>query len=157
MNNPKGETCPKCESDDTDVGFGLAGGGYGAYCYCNRCGNVFNKVQEEPMGINNWTVKIDYTNYKGVEKKQIPITPLRLWHGHNEFYKQDQWLLEAIDESRGVNRTYAVCKIANWTETPQDVQSPEAREKEKSQTVGEEALNEALDDQSKSQTVGKDK
>lgn len=40
------ETCPKCQSDDTDVGFGLAGGGYGAYCYCNRCGNVFNKTEE---------------------------------------------------------------------------------------------------------------
>ncbi len=29
------------------AGFGLAGGGYGPYMYCDQCGQVYNKVQIE--------------------------------------------------------------------------------------------------------------
>lgn len=39
------ETCPDC-SEPLKPGFGLAGGGYGAYVYCERCGILFGKVQE---------------------------------------------------------------------------------------------------------------
>jgi hypothetical protein len=36
--------CPEC-GEPTEVGFGLAGGGYGAYVFC-ECG-FFSKVQEK--------------------------------------------------------------------------------------------------------------
>ena len=42
---PKEEyCCPTCKGTDIDGGFGLAGGGYGTYSYCNRCKKVFDKV-----------------------------------------------------------------------------------------------------------------
>lgn len=28
-----------------EVGFGLAGGGYGAYLYCEKCGKIIHKTQ----------------------------------------------------------------------------------------------------------------
>jgi uncharacterized protein (UPF0212 family) len=39
--------CPHCGSE-LDVGFGMAGGGYGAYTYCpaEDCGKYFDKTQE---------------------------------------------------------------------------------------------------------------
>lgn len=39
------ETCPKCKVK-TEFGYGLAGGGCGAYCECPKCGE-FWKQQEE--------------------------------------------------------------------------------------------------------------
>lgn len=45
---PPGPPCPRC-SQPTVQGFGLAGGGYGAYEYCETpdCG-YFSKTQEFP-------------------------------------------------------------------------------------------------------------
>ena len=39
--------CPHCGTS-LEVGFGLAGGGYGAYTYCpsDECGKYFDKTQE---------------------------------------------------------------------------------------------------------------
>lgn len=39
--------CPNC-AGETKVGFGLAGGGYGAYTYCEACGMVVTKTEEQP-------------------------------------------------------------------------------------------------------------
>jgi hypothetical protein len=41
------QQCPHCGTD-LEVGFGLAGGGYGAYLYCpaEECGKYFDKMQE---------------------------------------------------------------------------------------------------------------
>ena len=44
-----GDLCPKCGSNKTLCGFGLAGGGYGAYASCDRCG-WFGKDQEPIEG-----------------------------------------------------------------------------------------------------------
>ena len=38
--------CPECGSEKIEAGFGLAGGGYGAYMYCEDCHAIFDKVQE---------------------------------------------------------------------------------------------------------------
>lgn len=38
--------CPKCLSTNLEMGFGLAGGGYGPYSYCHNCGIVVNKSQD---------------------------------------------------------------------------------------------------------------
>lgn len=39
------DDCPKCKVP-YEVGFGLAGGGYGAYTYCPQCGGMLSKTQE---------------------------------------------------------------------------------------------------------------
>lgn len=46
VNLSEGAPCPKCKGP-TKVGFGLAGGGYGAYLYCEKCEMVTEKWQEE--------------------------------------------------------------------------------------------------------------
>lgn len=46
--NAPHERCPKCLSVNLEMGFGLAGGGYGPYSYCPQCGIVVNKSQD-PM------------------------------------------------------------------------------------------------------------
>lgn len=39
-------TDKKCPHAHTDMGFGLAGGGYGPYLYCEDCGAILDKWQE---------------------------------------------------------------------------------------------------------------
>jgi hypothetical protein len=38
--------CPGHPDVEPEVGFGLAGGGYGSYLYCPECGLVLQKWQE---------------------------------------------------------------------------------------------------------------
>lgn len=40
------DRCPKCRGP-VHVGFGLAGGGYGVYSYCDVCESVVSKTQVE--------------------------------------------------------------------------------------------------------------
>jgi hypothetical protein len=40
------DRCPKCLSTNLEMGYGLAGGGFGPYSYCTTCGIVVNKSQE---------------------------------------------------------------------------------------------------------------
>ena len=40
------DACPKCGSE-TDIGFGLAGGGFGPYTYCPVCEVVVSKSEEQ--------------------------------------------------------------------------------------------------------------
>lgn len=39
--------CPDHKKYPSEIGFGLAGGGYGTYTYCTICGKVLSKTQEE--------------------------------------------------------------------------------------------------------------
>ena len=39
------EKYPKCGSDENIVGFGNAGGGFGHYECCAKCGKMLSKVQ----------------------------------------------------------------------------------------------------------------
>ena len=41
---------PDCKHRNTAMGFGLAGGGYGPYEYCEDCGSVLHKTQEKTDG-----------------------------------------------------------------------------------------------------------
>lgn len=41
-----GDLCPKCGTE-TQMGFGLAGGGYGAYRFCPTCEEILEKWQED--------------------------------------------------------------------------------------------------------------
>lgn len=45
------DKCPHCGTE-LEAGFGLAGGGYGAYTYCpaEDCGKYFDKTQEPGEG-----------------------------------------------------------------------------------------------------------
>lgn len=42
----EGEKCPHC-GGPTEVGFGLAGGGYGPYTFCKKCEVVTSKSADE--------------------------------------------------------------------------------------------------------------
>lgn len=45
-NPPEDHLCPHCRSENIEVGFGLAGGGYGVYHYCEDCGQILSKSVE---------------------------------------------------------------------------------------------------------------
>jgi len=38
--------CPQHPKAKVQVGFGLAGGGYGSYTYCEQCAKVLSKSQD---------------------------------------------------------------------------------------------------------------
>ena len=38
---------PECDEKQWEMGFGLEGGGYGFYIYCNECGKIVSKTQCE--------------------------------------------------------------------------------------------------------------
>jgi hypothetical protein len=40
------DACPHC-GGELQTGFGLAGGGYGVYTYCEACGVVTSKTETE--------------------------------------------------------------------------------------------------------------
>lgn len=39
--------CPDHPNVEPEVGFGLAGGGYGPYTYCGQCGKLLSKQQDQ--------------------------------------------------------------------------------------------------------------
>lgn len=59
-------------------------------------------------------VEIDYTNWRGVRAKRL-IRPLRLVWGNSSFHPEEQWLLEAIDQDKREDRTFALAGIHSWT------------------------------------------
>jgi hypothetical protein len=60
-------------------------------------------------------VRIDYTNWRG-ERTIREVTPVRLWYGANEWHKERQWLLTAVDAKKGERRDFAVSCIHSWAE-----------------------------------------
>lgn len=59
------------------------------------------------------TVKIVYTNYKGVTATRH-IVPVEILFGHNEWHTQDQWLMRALDIEKNAERTFALKDISSW-------------------------------------------
>lgn len=42
----QGVKCPDHPGGSVETGFGLAGGGFGPYTYCNECGRVLTKAND---------------------------------------------------------------------------------------------------------------
>jgi hypothetical protein len=58
-------------------------------------------------------IKIVYTNYKG-ETSIRSLIPEKIYFGSNEWHKEPQWLIEALDIDKNANRTFAVKDIRAW-------------------------------------------
>lgn len=58
-------------------------------------------------------VTIWYTNHRG-DAQQRRILPGRLWFGSTEWHPEPQWLLDALDLDRQVQRIVAMRDIASW-------------------------------------------
>lgn len=58
-------------------------------------------------------VEIDYTNYRGERSTRL-IIPGRMHFGATEYHENPQWLLDAVDVQRSVNRTFALGDIHAW-------------------------------------------
>ena len=39
--------CERCGGTEFEAGYGMAGGGMGAYMYCCKCGEIASKVQDQ--------------------------------------------------------------------------------------------------------------
>jgi predicted DNA-binding transcriptional regulator YafY len=73
---------------------------------------------QAPTSFNHkMRVLIDYTNYRG-ERSVRKIVPGQLYFGHNEFHKEDQWLLDALDVEKDALRTFAMKDIHSWAVEP---------------------------------------
>ena len=61
----------------------------------------------------NKVVTIVYTNYKGNTGVR-QIIPKEISFGHNEWHKEDQWLMTAYDLQKEADRTFALKDIKAW-------------------------------------------
>lgn len=59
------------------------------------------------------TVTIVYTNYKGITSSRS-IIPIEIIFGHNNWHKDDQWLMRAFDIQKNEERTFAIKDIKSW-------------------------------------------
>lgn len=58
-------------------------------------------------------VTIVYTNWKGATVIRN-ILPIRIYFGSNEWHKENQWLLQALDLDKTASRTFAIKDIRVW-------------------------------------------
>ncbi len=58
-------------------------------------------------------VIIDYTNYRG-ERSERRILPSSMAHTSNQWHREPQWLLTAMDLAKGELRTFAMKDIHSW-------------------------------------------
>ena len=74
-----------------------------------------NDVIEATDGkdLSKMTIRVRYKNWK--EDVAIrTIIPLSIFHGSNEFHKENQWLLKVWDVEKHDYRTYAIKDILEW-------------------------------------------
>lgn len=76
-------------------------------------GNSCKDIKEAASNNTGGKVKIQYTNWKGVEGIRR-ILPIKVIYGSNEYHQADQWLLIAHDLDKDAERTFAVCDIHEW-------------------------------------------
>ncbi|MBN8625810.1 MAG: hypothetical protein J0M17_10000 [Planctomycetes bacterium] len=65
------------------------------------------------MADNLEYVSILYTNYRG-ETALRRVHPKRIWFGGTDWHPEPQWLLDATDVERNVERTFAMKDIRAW-------------------------------------------
>jgi len=58
-------------------------------------------------------VRIVYTNYKG-ETSVREIVPEKIWFGATESPPEPQWMLDAVDVEKKVQRSFAIKDIRTW-------------------------------------------
>lgn len=63
--------------------------------------------------MNILAVKIKYKNWRG-EVAYRNIQPIEIIFGSNEFHKDPQWLMKAMDLDKNVERTFAIADIMEW-------------------------------------------
>jgi hypothetical protein len=63
------------------------------------------------------TVTIDYTNWRG-ERAIRRVKPVRIRFGSNEWHREPQWLLYAVDVEKRALRAFALCSIHSWSSDP---------------------------------------
>lgn len=56
---------------------------------------------------------IDYTNWRG-ERGERRIQPISVAFYANEWHKEPQWLLTAIDVGKDAQREFAMAGIHSW-------------------------------------------
>lgn len=61
-------------------------------------------------------VTIDYTNYRG-ERSLRRILPLGTFWGANEWHREEQWLLSAVDLEKKASRIFAMKDVHSWMAT----------------------------------------
>ena len=49
----------------------------------------------------------DYTNWKDIKRKRY-IKPVKIWFGHTNWHKSDQWLMTAVDMEDGKVKDFAM-------------------------------------------------
>ncbi len=59
------------------------------------------------------SVKITYKNWKG-ETSPRNIEPIEIYFGSNEWHREPQWLMTAMDLDKGRTRTFAIKDISAW-------------------------------------------
>lgn len=75
-----------------------------------------NKLIEPPPTRD---VVIDYTNHRGErrERRIMPLDRPPQWE-NNEFHRETQWVLYAIDLEKGAERGFAMKNIHSWRPAP---------------------------------------
>ncbi len=58
-------------------------------------------------------VRVTYTNWRGETAERV-LLPRRLWFGSTTWHPEPQWLLDALDVERNVERTFALAGISRW-------------------------------------------
>ena len=54
-----------------------------------------------------------YKNWKGQTSKRYVI-PIKIWFGHTEFHKEEQWLMTAFDLVKQAERNFAINDIIEF-------------------------------------------
>ena len=62
---------------------------------------------------NSKPLVFEYKNWEGVTAVRHVI-PIKLWYGHTEFHKKDQWLLKALDVDKNAERDFSVIDIIRF-------------------------------------------
>jgi predicted DNA-binding transcriptional regulator YafY len=76
----------------------------------------FTNIDRTTVMVDRKEVNIDYTDYKGVRSLRR-ILPVRLDYGKNQWHKENQYMIVALDLDRDEIRTFSIKDIHKWTES----------------------------------------